>query len=203
MSELSIALVAEGTTDYIIIEAVLRAILPNPFILTKLQPEATNPQFGEGWGGVVKWCHAVSMRGQSSLDSDPLLEHFDFIIIHLDVDVCHSTYQDCGSRIAELSQQHHWAPLPCAQPCPPVTHSVHALQLVLRSWLSPTQAGTNTIFCLPAQSTGTWLAAALFTQQDPLLVNAECDRNLENSLARLPLAQRVKKVQRTTVKKRH
>lgn len=55
MSNLHIALVAEGETDLVIIEAALKAIIERPFILTKLQPEATNPKMGTGWSGVLKW----------------------------------------------------------------------------------------------------------------------------------------------------
>jgi hypothetical protein len=55
MSDLRIALVAEGPTDYVIIEAALKVFLPQPFILTQLQPEATKPEIGGGWGGVLKW----------------------------------------------------------------------------------------------------------------------------------------------------
>jgi len=47
---LRIALVAEGPTDYEIIHAALRAILPRPFVMTLLQPEATRPEMG----GVVR-----------------------------------------------------------------------------------------------------------------------------------------------------
>lgn len=52
MSEpLHIGLVAEGATDSVIIEAALKAILTQPFVLTSLQPEATQPQLGTGWCG--------------------------------------------------------------------------------------------------------------------------------------------------------
>ena len=44
MSDLRIALVAEGPTDFVIIEAALKAILPGAFILTQLQPEASLPE---------------------------------------------------------------------------------------------------------------------------------------------------------------
>lgn len=43
MSELRIALIAEGPTDAVIIEAALKAILGRPFILQTIQPEATRP----------------------------------------------------------------------------------------------------------------------------------------------------------------
>ncbi len=54
MSELHIALVAEGPTDYEVIHAALKAVLPKPFVMTQLQPEATQPNMGAGWGGVLK-----------------------------------------------------------------------------------------------------------------------------------------------------
>lgn len=51
MSNLRIALVAEGPTDYVLIEAALKAVLgKQTFVLTQLQPEVTSPSFGGGWG---------------------------------------------------------------------------------------------------------------------------------------------------------
>ena len=53
MSELlQIGLVAEGHTDFVIIEAALSAILDCSFVLTLLQPEPTQPTLGGGWSGV-------------------------------------------------------------------------------------------------------------------------------------------------------
>lgn len=87
MSELRIGLVAEGPLDGIIIEAALRAILDRPFVLSQLQPEATRPSFGGGWGGVFKWCHAFRCAGQTPLESDPRLSDFEMVILHIDADV--------------------------------------------------------------------------------------------------------------------
>jgi hypothetical protein len=42
MSNLRIALVAEGPTDQIMVEAALKAILGRPFVLTVLQPKASD-----------------------------------------------------------------------------------------------------------------------------------------------------------------
>src|SRR6478672_6431271 len=44
MSDLRVALVAEGPLDRVIIEAALKAVIPRPFILTLLQPEPTDPR---------------------------------------------------------------------------------------------------------------------------------------------------------------
>lgn len=54
MSEPRIALVAEGQTDLVVIEAALKAIVPSRFTLNLLQPEATKPEMGTGWGGCVE-----------------------------------------------------------------------------------------------------------------------------------------------------
>ena len=192
MSDLRIALVAEGPTDYVIIEAALKAFLPQPFILTQLQPEATKPEIGGGWGGVLKWCSMAGERFQGPIDQDPTLVDFDLLIIHLDVDVATFNYADCGEHIALLAQQKGWANLPCAQVCPPVNSTVQALQTVISSWLGQASLG-DAVLCLPAQSSGTWLAAALLDAAHPLLTNAECDITVESRLPLLPKKQRVKK----------
>ena len=196
MSELRIALVAEGPTDYVIIEAALKAILPEPFILTQLQPEATRPDLGQGWPGVLKWCHAASQRSPDLLEQDPTLVGFDLLILHLDVDVSTMTYDNCGLETAALAQQLGWEYLPCAVVCPPVSDTVSALTSVLHSWLRPATLGQQTVLCLPAQSSGTWLAAALLPATHRLLANTECDLGVENGLAILPMADRVKKNRR-------
>ena len=193
MSELRIALVAEGPTDHAIVEAALKAILPGAFILTQLQPEATLPEMGNGWGGVLKWCHAASLRHAGPIDQDPTLAGFDLVIIHLDVDVSTMSYDDLGPDIVALSQQSAWALLPCAQQCPPVSGTIDATSIVLRSWLGRATVGQHTVLCLPAQSSGTWLAAAILPAAHALLANAECDIRVENGLAQLPKAIRVRK----------
>ena len=196
MSELRIALVAEGPTDFVIIEAALKAILAKAFILTQLQPEATQSLLGNGWGGVLKWCHAASQRHAGPIDQDPTLAGFDLIIIHLDVDVSTMDYGNQGQDIAGLAQSLGWGGLPCAHACPPVTDTVDALSAVLQSWLGQATVGQHTVLCLPAQSSGTWLAAAILPADHTLLTNAECDLGVENGLARLKKDIRVKKNRR-------
>lgn len=97
MSEpIRIALVAEGVTDFVFLEAVLRAMLPpeRTFDFKLLQPEESAAfssgghagAFGGGWRGVYKWCHqqVVSFEG---LRDHPLLLNYDLLMIHLDADV--------------------------------------------------------------------------------------------------------------------
>ncbi|CEG51392.1 hypothetical protein ACIGHJ_07250 [Stutzerimonas kunmingensis] len=193
MSELSIALVAEGDTDLVIIEAALRAILEQPFTLTQLQPEATRPKMGTGWCGVLKWCDASAQRHSDCLDSDPTLARFDLLIIHLDVDVASESYANAGDTVQKMAQEKNWHVLPCAQPCPPVIDSVVPLKAALDSWLRPASRGTKTVLCLPAQASGTWLAAASLPNGHALLTGAECNINVESRLSGLPMDLRIRK----------
>jgi hypothetical protein len=86
-----------------------------------------------------------------------------------------------------------WRALPCARPCPPVVDSCLELAKVVESWLAPAVMGAKTVLCLPAQSTGTWLAAAALPPDHSLLVNAECNVKLEAKLEALKLPQRIRK----------
>lgn len=196
MSDLRVALVIEGKTDLIIIEAALKAILPRAFILTKLQPEERKPEMGEGWPGVLRWCRHSAERHPASLDTDPSLESYDILIIHLDVDVASLSYADAGLQVEAMAAQLGWLPLPCNQDCPPVANSVGALESVLKSWLLPATVGARTVLCLPAQASGTWLAAASLPTTHPLLAGVECNLNVENRLSQLPLGQRIRKKSR-------
>ncbi len=194
MSEpLRIALVAEGPTDYELIHAALLAVLPQPFHMTLLHPEVTRPRFGGGWGGVLKWCHDTSLRHTGPLSQDPTLSLFDLIILHVDADVATSAYTDYGSDLAALAQGSGWRALPCAQPCPPAADTCAALAQVLSGWLGSVVADARTVFCIPAQSTGAWLACAVLPPESPWLQGAECRLELENQLAILPKGQRIRK----------
>lgn len=194
MSDLRIALVAEGPTDAVIIEAALKAILSEPFILTPLQPEATRPGMGSGWSGVLKWCNAASQRHSASLDADLTLEQFDLLIVHLDADVSSERYANAGPGIESLAIENGWGSLPCVvSPCPPVSATVQALTAVLDSWLRPASRGSKTALCLPAQSSGAWLAAAILPVEHAFLNSPECNTNLESNLALLPKKQRIRK----------
>ncbi len=197
MSEtLRIALVAEGPTDYEVIQAALKAVLANPFVMTLLQPEATQPKLGTGWCGVLKWCHEADQRHNGPLETDPTLVGFDLLIIHVDVDVAGLQYPNCGPSVETWAKKNSWESLPCSQFCPPISDTVNALVPVIQSWLGRVTLGDRTILCLPAQSSGTWLAAAVLPPGDPLLVGGECDLTLEEKLSRLPKTQRIKKSKR-------
>jgi hypothetical protein len=188
MSRFEIGLVAEGSTDFVIIEAALKACLSKPFVLTLLQPEATRPEMQGGWGGVYKWCRAMAARGFGMLEADPTLSRFDLVIIHIDADVAGKRYSDIGLDPLEQAQ-----PLPCALFCPPPEATVDALQKVVLSWLGCRSLGRKSLFCIPSKATEAWLAAAVASDVPRIMEGLECSLSMEERLASLPKKRRIRK----------
>lgn len=193
MSEpLRIALIAEGDTDLVVIEAALKATLKErEFILTQLQPEKTRPAMGGGWPGVFKWCREFAARGAPCLELDPTLPGFDLFLIHLDADVAGMKYADCGAAVVEAAEG--LLSLPCEQPCPPPFSSVEPLRGRLCNWLGIPQVGARTVLCIPSKSSEAWLAAAVLPRDHKLLSGIECNPNVEARLASLPKETKILK----------
>lgn len=199
MSEMRIALVAEGVTDHVVIEAALKAILPQPFVLTQLQPEPNLPKMGQGWGGVLRWCRDAGTRHTGSLDADPTLSLFDMLILHVDADVTECHYDVHGEAIASQATPLGWKSLPCSKPCPPPRDNCDELAVAVATWLGQAQLGPKSVLCIPSKSSGTWLACAVLPQDHALLNSPECNLALESTLERLPLKPppgRIKKSRR-------
>lgn len=196
MSDLRVALVAEGPTDAIVIEAALKALLPGPFVLTQLQPEPKRPKLGTGWGGVLRWCLEFATRGHSRIEDDPTLLGFDLFVIHVDADVAECAYADVSPEIAETATQRSWPSLPCSVACPPPTGSTEAVRDRLLVWAGMKMSGPKTVICVPSKTIDAWLVAAVLAQGHKLLDGLECNLNLEAQLGALPVAPRLKKTQR-------
>lgn len=193
MSELRVALVAEGPTDAIVIGAALKALLPRPFVLTLLQPEPIRPELGTGWGGVLRWCREFMARGYAGFEVDPTLPGFDLFIVHIDADVAEESYADVGAEFADLALQHGWPPLPEVLPCPPPSSSADAMRACLLSWAGLKVLGPKTVLCVPSKAVEAWLTAAVFGGGHTLLDRIECNLNLGAQLKALPKSQRIKK----------
>ncbi|MDH2432645.1 hypothetical protein QCD60_08700 [Pokkaliibacter sp. MBI-7] len=195
---LQIALVAEGVTDLVVIEAGLNAILAHrrDFKLTLLQPEETRPDMGGGWGGVFKWCKEFRERGFASLEHDSTLSLFDLVIVHLDADVADKNYADCGSAVENYARSALLPPLPCSLPCPPPDDTVMVLERVLLGWLGSIATGSKSVVCIPSKSTEAWVAAACLPVGHSAHYGLECNADMEGILARLPKSLRIKKTRR-------
>ena len=192
MSDLRVAIVAEGKTDVIVIEAALKALLPRRFIPTALQPEPTRTKLG-GWGGVLCWCLDFAKRGYSSFEDDVTLPGFDLFVVHVDADVAECAYTDLSGGIANMATQNNWPALPNNVPCPPPTGSADAMRTCLPSWAGVQSFGPRTVLCVPSKAIEAWLVAAAFEDGHAMLTNLECKLNLKGQLAAMPLPQRINK----------
>jgi len=193
MSDLRVALVAEGPTDAIVIEAALKALLPRPFVLTLLQPEETRPRLGTGWGGVLRWCADFAARAHARIEDDPLLQCFDMFVLHVDADVADASYADVSAEFGRIAVQRGWVPLPNAQRCPPAGSSANVVRACVLSWAGIPVLGPKTVLSVPSKAVDAWLAAAVLENGHALLPNIECNGSVEAQLAGLSRKQRVRK----------
>lgn len=193
---LRVAVVAEGPTDAIVIEAALRAMIPARSIVWKLlQPEGSIAfgETGTGWGGVYRWCKQSALRGQGSLGRDELvLKGFDMLILHLDADVAGRNYAEAG--IVPIAEDRE---LPCERPCPPAKDTTDELRSVLLSWCGEKTAPSNVVLCTPSKNTEAWVVTLLFPQDRAVraAVTIECFATPESRLGQQPKKQRIRKSQ--------
>ena len=196
MSDIRVALIAEGPTDAVVIEAALKALLSRPFVMTQLQPEPTRPKLGTGWGGVLRWCLEFATRGHANFESDPTMPGFDLFVVHVDADVADGSYYDVSNEIAAVATRRGWPVLPNSLPCPPPTGSTDVVRACLLSWAGLQAIGPRTVLCVPSKAIDVWLVAAVFDEHHALLSGLECNPNVEGQLAALPIGQRIKKTRR-------
>lgn len=189
---LRIAVVAEGPTDRIVIEAAMRAILKSrEFVVTQLQPEGSLAfgESGSGWVGVYRWCRQSATRGGGRLSDDHLLfSRFDLLVLHLDADIASKSYEQ-GSVVPRAQD----AELPCEQPCPPAADTTNAVRSVLLSWCGESSTPAKSTLCVPSKSTEAWVVAALYPNDPALRTNFECLPNPEVRLTQQKKNVRIKK----------
>jgi hypothetical protein len=190
MSEpLRIALVAEGPTEKVIIEAALSSILgARDFILRQLQPEESLPfgPIGTGWVGVYRWCRQAVLRSGGSLREDILYQSYDMLLLQVDADVAAKRYSDGNIQEADLD-------LPCDQPCPPPSASTDRLRRVVLRWAGESDVPSRTVLCTPSKSTEAWVVAALFPNDLAMSRGIECWDDPESRLRQQPFGIRIQK----------
>ncbi|MGL6075238.1 MAG: hypothetical protein ACRC8S_13855 [Fimbriiglobus sp.] len=193
MSEIKrVAVVSEGITDYIVIQAALKCLLPEAQIVLKLlQPEesvaftgAGNAgDHGGGWCGVYKWC----LQASDIIDSHPVFANFDILIIQLDADVAGDDGTSCGTP-------EPIAGLPCEAPCPPAAGTTDALRALVRSWLKVSPDHPQIVFCTPSKSMEAWVICMAFPADKELNRQGwECHPNPAKRLGQQPKKARFDK----------
>lgn len=202
MSEtLRIALVAEGVTDFVVLNAAMESMLEGrSFDLKLLQPEGSVAfagsgdagQFGGGWRGVHKWCLQARERSSGGIRDDVLFTAYDLLVLHLDADVAgedpanYSVYEISG--LAGV--------LPCDRPCPPASDTTDRLRQVLLSWIGESMEPPRIVLCTPSKCTEAWMLAIFFPDDKQMIkMGWECHPKPEGRLAQQPKAQRFSKNQ--------
>jgi hypothetical protein len=88
----NVRLVCEGSTDHVVLEAVLFAHLNSPdFRVSRIQPDESRyggdaGPHGGGWKGVRGWCQSVRDAGGIKAVG-ALPEDVDLLVIHIDADI--------------------------------------------------------------------------------------------------------------------
>lgn len=201
MSEpLRIALVAEGVTDFVILQAVLTAILgERPFVLNLLQPESSVAftgggdagALGGGWRGVYRWCRQAAERSGGAVRNDPLFVAFDLLVVQLDADVATVDPSTDASPDPILV-----AAFPCEHPCPPAATTTNALRQVVLAWLGESAVPPKVVLCTPSKSADAWMIAVHFPSDREMTRRGwECHPDPASRLAQQPVRRRFSKSQ--------
>ena len=197
MSEpLRIAAAVEGPTDAIVLEAVLKALLPDAdFEFQTLQPEgsvafdsAPSSGTGVGWVGVYRWSRQAAREGGGSVSGFSALSNHDVLIVHVDADVASKTYASGKIRDAPCDD------LPCKKPCPPPCGTTNALRAVVLNWFGERRCPPRIVLCTPSKSIEAWVLAAVWPDNKMVQRDDwECRSNPEDQLAALPKRWRFEK----------
>ena len=197
MSEpLRIAAAVEGPTDAIVLQAILRALLPDTdFEFRTLQPEVSAAfgsvpfnQTGGGWVGVYRWSRQTVSEAGGSVSGYLALSYHDVLIVHVDADVAGKRYADGGIRDAPCED------LPCEEPCPPPDKTTTALRAVVLNWLGEHECPPRIVLCTPSKSIEAWVLAAIWPDNNVVRRDDwECRPNPEDQLAALPRGRRFRK----------
>jgi hypothetical protein len=158
---LRVGIIAEGKSDWLVLEAVMRSVYPD-VEFERLRPDMTlASRSPHGWHGVKAWCREngsrleILMRG---VIGRPL----HLLVVHADCSMAHNEDVD--------------------HPCPPARATADALREVMtRAWLNAESLPRFVVLATPSRTADSWVVAAL----DPPYqgkVPLECDERAEREL---------------------
>ncbi len=198
MSEpLRVAFVVEGTTDFILLKAIVSRLLRGrDFISQTLQPEiseafqALPSEYGLGWPGVCKWCLSTAEEGRGRVSNSPLFLNHDLLIVQLDADVASKTYASAHDMEDPFPND---PTLPCEEPCPPPSATTDRLRKLALRWMGERTLPPHSIICIPSKELETWVLVGLFPNDSVVKRgnNIECRDHPEVILQGKPKPRRL------------
>lgn len=168
-----VAFVMEGSTDYVVLRAAVRALLNGrDFEATIVWPELgenLRPKTEGGWGAVYKWCRQLLEQADGPARDNPVFAMNDMVVIQVDADVARKKYEDYGIKDPPSND------LPCEMPCPPPSNTTNALRTVMLGWMDEKTMPPKAILCTPSKSIETWVLLAMFPEdKDAKRPKIEC-----------------------------
>lgn len=172
---MTVAIVAEGPTDQVLLEAATRASASREFRFLTIQPESSDAfggfgPHGSGWKGVRRWCREVANAGGGVIQfiSPSYGSRIDLLLVHVDADIASDP---------ELGEE---------RPCPPAYSTVERLLEHVRGWLDLPSVPAVIVLVIPSKSTEAWVVAALAARGKRTLPNVECIASPARLLTRRP-----------------
>ena len=174
MSELRIGIIAEGKTDFTLIEKIAKSVLhSHEIVFTKISPTedellGVQPKTeGFGWKSVYFACHNLINRVEMLRETENM---FDAILIHLDGDVSQSTYS-----AANIEYEGENA-LPCYDCNCSVGENCEKLKEIILNWID-SAVDFKIVFCIPYISTAVWAAYLLYeNDRESILENTSAEQ---------------------------
>jgi len=189
-SPLRIGFVVEGPTDFVVLEAVVGALLGGrEYESVAVQPllsDAFTATTGGGWTATYLWCCQMVEQAGGAARTNPLFAFHDLLVMQVDADIAGKSYAD-DDRI-----QNPPSDLPFNRACPPARNTTDRLREIMLGWLDEGSLPPQMVFCTPSKSLETWVLVALFPQnQFSASANVECRLNPDAQIQAQPLAQRL------------
>ncbi len=163
---LRVGIIGEGKTDFLLLEAIVRALHPNIEVVPLFRDNTQPPS---GWGGVRAWCREnhdqleLVMRGVVGRE-------LDLLVIHVDCSMAYNVLD--------------------VPPCPPASATADRLrELMVSDWLALPERPAFLVLATPAQSSDAWVVATL----DPAFANLDgikCDPAAEDELIQRRICRR-------------
>ena len=164
-----VGIVAEGSTDFLVLEAIMKTVTSDIEFEHIHPAPAVSSRLGNGWRGVKAWCEENGPEIEAYLTgvrSRPL----NLLVIHADCSMADKFGAD--------------------RPCPPAADTALALKEVIeKTWLGRDPAPDFVILAIPAMSSDAWIVAA-FEEPYPNLPSIECDKGVEDEFVRRKIFRR-------------
>jgi hypothetical protein len=158
---LRVGIVAEGKSDWLVLEAVMKSVHPD-MEFERLRPDMTlASRSPHGWRGVRAWCQENGSRLEV-LMRGVLGRPLHLLVVHADCSMAHNESVNL--------------------PCPPARATADALrEVITRSWLGSESLPRFVILATPSRTVDSWVVAALDPPYEGK-VPLECDERVEREL---------------------